>query len=117
MHQPVLKRQGLAFGHGHDFGGAALHGRFKLCQGTLGQRVGVVVHRDDLLGWNPVFHRKSRVFRVHGEIATDRNQHQVGLVAIKDELHVAKQACIAHMPDLEAVFQLDDVAHGLTRWM
>ena len=76
-------------------------------------RGGAVVHRDRVARLDHVAHGDRGVLRAHGEVAADRDQHEVGLVRLADQLHVAEQAGIAHVPDLEAVLHLDDVAHRL----
>ena len=72
------------------------------------------MHWDDRFGRNPSLHAKCGIFGVHGEVATNWNEHQVWLVAVIDELHVAKEAGIAHVPNFESVFHLDDVTHRFT---
>ncbi|MBL0088729.1 MAG: hypothetical protein IPP44_19495 [Ideonella sp.] len=56
-----------------------------------------------------------RIGRVHHELAAaDGHQHQVAPVHLADELHVAEHAGVTHVPELEAIVELDDEAAGLT---
>ena len=71
------------------------------------------MHGDDHLGLDPGFHGKSCILRPHGEVAANRREHEVGFVVFADELHVAKQAGVAHVPNFETVFHFNNEAHGL----
>ncbi|MEY3779840.1 MAG: hypothetical protein RL103_2048, partial [Pseudomonadota bacterium] len=106
-----LELDGLAFGHHDDFAARAFHGFYKFSRGAFGQGVGAVVDGDDHFGGNPVFHAESCIFGVHGEIATDRDEHQVGLVTVVNEFHVTEQSCITHVPNFETILHLNDVTH------
>src|SRR5439155_708332 len=53
------------------------------------------------------------VARVHYEVAADGDHDQVGLVVLPDQLHVAEESRVAHMVELEPVFELDDEATRL----
>ena len=48
---------------------------------------------------------------VHGEVVTDRQDAQLGLVQLADQSHVHKQRSIAGDVDLKTVLQLQDVAN------
>ena len=71
------------------------------------------MHRDRGLRVDPAADRIGGVLWAHREVAADGQQHQVGLVVLGNKLHVAEQAGVAHVPDLETVLELDDVAHRL----
>src|ERR1700704_4138147 len=55
----------------------------------------------------------SGFFRAHGKEITDRQHAQVRRIEFPDDGHVAKNAGIAGMIKLEAVFEFNDKAAGL----
>src|SRR2546427_2502205 len=80
---------------------------------ALEDRERAVVHRDDELRLEPLLRGVGRVLWVHHEVAADRHQDEVGLVVVGDQLHVAEEARVAHVVDLESVLHLDDEAGWL----
>ena len=75
------------------------------------------MHRDHHLGLDPSIQGKRSILRVHREVATDWHQYQIRLVTLADELHVTKQARVTHVPDLETIFEFDDITHRFARWV
>jgi hypothetical protein len=87
----------------------ARHGLQEFLGRALGERIGAVVDGHHGLGPNQFARGEGGVRRIHGEVAADGHQHQVGFVVLRDQLHVAENAGIAHVPDAKAVFHLEDV--------
>ncbi len=75
------------------------------------------MHRDHELRLEELARRIRGVLRVHDEVAADRHQDQIGLVVAADQAHVAEQAGVAHVIDLEVVLELDDEAGRLAAEM
>src|SRR5206468_12133034 len=84
-----------------------------LLRRALQHRERAVVHRDDELRLEPFPRGVGRVLRVHDEVAADRHQDEIGLIVVGDQLHVAEEARVAHVVDLEPVLHLDDEAGRL----
>ena len=64
-------------------------------------------------GFQPFARGVGGILRVHDEMATDRDQDQVGFVVLADQLHVPEQAGVAHVVDPEPVLQFDDESDRL----
>jgi hypothetical protein len=58
----------------------------------LAQKICPVMHGIRKLRLDQFARRISSVSRVHGKMAADRNQNQVGLLILADEFHVAEYA-------------------------
>ena len=62
------------------------------------------MHRDQHFWLDPIASGIRGIVWVHREIPADGHHDQVGFVVFANELHVGKQAGVAHVPDFESIF-------------
>ncbi len=72
------------------------------------------MNRDDMAALEQVPGRIGGVGRIHGEMATNRQQGQVRLVVGSDQLHVGENPRITGMVEFETVLEFNDIARRFT---
>ena len=109
-----LEFQDVARLHHSHLDGTSFKGLLQFLRRALQRREGAIMNRDDMAALEKIPGRKSGVSRIHGKMATNRQQGQVRLVIGADQLHVGENPRIAGMVELETVFEFNDIASRLT---
>src|SRR5690606_13920569 len=100
----MLKQRNLARLEWQYKGGGIAQGRSIILRFASQLRIGAIVDGNGVSWPEQVARGKRGILRIHGEMPADGNQHQVRLIVIPDQPHIAEQAGVAHVINAKTIF-------------